>query len=252
MRKKRSNKINYRRKGLRTKSKSKKYIKSKRKEKYILLIIIFLFIIITLYKIIPDAIYIKTELKECDEEKVKELIREVLEENRELSEKDTEELIAEEIKEINSTNKVQVTSRGMTTIRENTSSLGNFKITSYHPGDNCLSGTKTGSGKTINDFSTMKIENKNVYTYKGKIVVACATEELLKSGYNVKGGGTKQEGKHYFKYYDTGKLNIDGNWYEFIVLDSCGAAMWQGEKRIDIYVPDSNNIVNRSSVEAII
>lgn len=94
----------------------------------------------------------------------------------------------------------------------------------------------------------MKIGNKNVYTYKGKIVVAAATEELLKSGYNVKGGGTRQEGKHYFKYYDELQLQIDGKWYDCVVLDSCGASMWSGEFRVDIYVPSASNVINRSNV----
>lgn len=257
---KRSSKVTYNRGSRKTKSGSSrrktKYMKSRGKGKYILCIIIFLFIIITLYKIMPDAIYIKSGLDEYDDERVKQLIREVLEENEELSQKEAEEAVINEIKnsESNSSNNVQVTSRGGISSRSSSSekSLGKFRITSYHPGDACLSGTKTGSGKTIDDFKTMKIGNKNVYTYKGKIVVACATEELLASGYNVKGGGTRQEGKHYFRYYDEIKLNIDGTYYDAIVLDSCGAAMWTNEKRIDIFVPSSDNVVNRSSVEAFI
>lgn len=247
-----NSRVSYKR--TKTKSRNKKYIKSNKKGKYIFVIIIFLLTIVYLYKVLPDAIYIKTGLDEYDDERIKELIREVLEENEELSETEAEEIVIENIeqgekKEQNS--EKQITSRGSSSIRK-TTSLGNFQITSYHPGDDYLSGTRTGSGKTTSDFETMKIGNKDVYTYEGKIVVACATEELLASGYNVKGGGTRQEGKHYFEYYDTGKLNIDGNWYEFIVLDSCGAAMWLGEKRIDIYVPSSDDIVNRSSAEAVI
>lgn len=255
-----NSKVTYNRKKTTNKSRSRRnsksrYIKSKGNKKYILCIVIFILIIISLYKIMPDAIYIKTGLDEYDDERIKELIREVLEENEELSQQEAEEIVMDQIGQ---TEEIQVTSRGATvssrsgnTINK-TTSLGEFRITSYHPGDGCASGTKTGSGLTVKDFSTMKIGNKDVYTYKGKIVVACATEELLASGYNVKGAGTRQEGKYYFNYYDTGKLNIDGTWYDFIVLDSCGAASWIGERRVDIYVPSASDIINRSSVEVVI
>ena len=95
----------------------------------------------------------------------------------------------------------------------------------------------------------MKIGNKSVYTYKGKIVVACATQELKKSGYSVKGAQSQQV-KHYFKYFDELKINIDGTLYDAICLDSCGAAMWKGEYRIDIYVPSASDVINRSNVTA--
>lgn len=134
------------------------------------------------------------------------------------------------------------------TITEN--KLEGYRITSYYPGDNCATGTKTGSGKSIKDFTLINIDGKNVYAYENKIVVAGATNELLKSGYNVKDSQKKQD-KHYFNYYDTGKIKINDNWYEFIVLDSCGASMWEGYYRLDIFVPSSKNMINIKNAEII-
>lgn len=146
---------------------------------------------------------------------------------------------------------VEVTSRGGTERKEGTQMTG-YQITSYHPGDGYGSGTKTGSGKSIYDFDTMVIGNKEVYTYNGKIVVATATEELYNTGYSVRGAQRRQEGKHYFRYYDELQINIDGTYYDAIVLDSCGASMWEGEFRVDIFVPTSSDIINRSNVEIIV
>ena len=99
-----------------------------------------------------------------------------------------------------------------------------YRITSYYPAENS---NTTGSGKTTNDFDLLNVEGKSVYSYQGRIVVAGATNELLKSGYN-KNGSQNNQNKHYFNYYDTGRMKINDKWYGFIVLDSCGASMWQG------------------------
>lgn len=221
--------------------------------KKIKVLLIFIFLIGVLYYLIPDSITLTVGIDEYKKDEIKEIVREVLQEENSIS---TEEnSIVEEPKENTDEiakveeEKIEVTSRGNIEPRNtNETVLTGYRITSYHPGDNCASGTKTGSGKTINNFQTMKIGNKDVYTYKGKIVVAAATEELLKSRYNVKGGGTRQEGKHYFRYYDELQLQIDGKWYDCVVLDSCGASMWSGEFRVDIYVPSASNVINRSNV----
>lgn len=227
-------------------------------KKYIFILFMFFIIILALYYIVPDSITFTVGVDEYKKDEIKEIVREVLKEetnntdtelNSVISEPNvnTDEQITQQEQQVEQT--VQVTSRSNEQPRQNNSiTLTNYRITSYHPGDNCLSGTKTGSGKTINDFSTIQISGKDVYTYKGKIVVATATEELLKSGYNVKGGGTRQEGKHYFNYYDELKINIDGTYYDAIVLDSCGAAMWTGEYRIDLYVPEASDVINRSNI----
>lgn len=128
--------------------------------------------------------------------------------------------------------------------------LQGYRVTSYHPGDNCSTGTKTGSGKTTNDFHITNINGKQVYTYQGRIVVAGATKELLKSGYNKNGSQNKQN-KHYFSYGDTGRIKLNDTWYGFIVLDSCGAAMWQGYYRLDIFVPSSNDVIDTKNIEII-
>lgn len=129
-------------------------------------------------------------------------------------------------------------------------SLEGYRITSYYPNDDYQTGITTGSGKTIYDFDTMSINGKNVYTYQDKIVIAGATKELLKTGYNVKGSQEKQN-KHYFNYYDTGKIKLYDNWYEFIVLDSCGASMWKGYYRLDIFVPTSTDVIDTKNAEII-
>lgn len=165
----------------------------------------------------------------------------------------TTEISVEEVKQ-----NIEITSRSDESRQEEQveekieedKTLQGYRVTSYHPGDNCLTGTKTGSGKTINDFNILNINGKQVYTYQGKIVVAGATKELLKSGYNNKGSQNTQN-KHYFNYYDTGRIKINGNWYGFIVLDSCGAAMWEGYYRLDIFVPSSKDVIDTKNVEIV-
>jgi len=125
--------------------------------------------------------------------------------------------------------------------------LNGYRVTSYYPAEN---NNITGSGKSTNDFSLINISGKTAYSYQGKIVVAGATNELLKSGYNTNGSQNKQN-KHYFNYYDTGRIKIDGKWYGFIVLDSCGASMWEGYYRLDIFVPNSDNVIDTRNVEII-
>lgn len=167
-----------------------------------------------------------------------------------------EEVIEQPIEPI--IEETQVTARGLEKSRESTveetkvedKTLQGYRVTSYYPGDNCLTGTKTGSGKSTNDFSLITVEGKQVYSYQGKIVVAGATKELLKSGYNSKGSQESQN-KHYFSYYDTGRIKINNNWYGFIVLDSCGAAMWKGYYRLDIFVPNSENVIDTKNVEIV-
>ena len=153
--------------------------------------------------------------------------------------------------------KTEVTSRSLEEPRQEEQTqiiedktLEGYRVTSYHPGDNCLTSTKTGSGKTINDFSIITIDGKQVYTYQGRIVVAGATNALLKSGYS-KNGSQEEQVKHYFNYYDTGRIKINNEWYGFIVLDSCGAAMWKGYYRLDIFVPSSNDVIDIKNVEII-
>lgn len=128
--------------------------------------------------------------------------------------------------------------------------LEGYRVTSYYPADNYGTSNLTGSGKVTEDFNIINIDGKNVYAYEGRIVVAGATKELLKSGYN-KNGSQKSQNKHYFNYYDTGRIKINDNWYGFIVLDSCGASMWEGYYRLDIFVPSKDNVIDTKNVEII-
>lgn len=105
------------------------------------------------------------------------------------------------------------------------------RMTSYYPGDDCKSGTVTGSGKGINDF---EVNEYGWYTYNGKLVVATATKYLLNYGF------TLSEGVHTYKYWDEITIEIDGVRYEAIVLDSCGHAMHSD--RIDLFVSNSKSI----------
>ena len=228
--------------------------------KHYLILPIFFIIIVALYYIVPDCITITVGIDEYKKEEIKEIVKEVLQEEestpdilestKEQSEEEqtNEEQTNEDIEHPKVEETAKVTSRGGLNTREYTIKLTGYRITSYHPGDNYASGTKTGSGKTINDFKTTNIGGKSVYTYNNKLVVAAATQELKSTGYNVNGSQTNQPDKHYFSYYDELQIQIDGVWYDAIVLDSCGASMWSGYYRIDLYVPSSSDVIDRSDV----
>lgn len=202
----------------------KKY--NKRGKGKLLFIIAIILIIVGLYKISPDCIELNVMLTEEQEDKIRQIVQEELQkQNENTEEQSTEEDIqkqnTEEVGIVQTVNEIPVTSRSGSAVRstpENT--LTGYRITSYYPGDGCASTNKTGSGKTTADFEIKTIGNKSVYTYNGKIVVAAATNELLKTGYSVNGAQQKQD-KHYFNYYDTIKIQIDGTYYDGIILDSC-------------------------------
>lgn len=105
------------------------------------------------------------------------------------------------------------------------------RMTSYYPGDDCKSGTVTGSGKSIKDF---EVNEYGWYTYNGKLVVATATKYLLNYGF------TLSEGVHTYKYWEEITIEIDGVRYEAIVLDSCGHAMHSD--RIDLFVSNKDSV----------
>lgn len=105
------------------------------------------------------------------------------------------------------------------------------RMTSYYPGDDCKSGTVTGSGKSIKDF---EVNEYGWYTYNGKLVVATATKYLLNYGF------TLSEGVHTYKYWEEITIEIDGVRYEAIVLDSCGHAMHSD--RIDLFVSNGKSV----------
>ena len=99
------------------------------------------------------------------------------------------------------------------------------RLTSYYPAEDT---DCTGSGLCSWDF---EVNDKGWYTYQGKLVVATATEYLLKYGF------TLYEGVHTYRYYDEITLVIDCIEYQSIVLDSCGSSM--KTDRVDLFVSDS-------------
>ena len=102
-----------------------------------------------------------------------------------------------------------------------------YRLTSFYK-DEC-----TGSGLCKKD---LQLNERGWYTYNGKIVIATATPYLI----NVFGA---REGRDYFKYYDELRLTIDGEPYDAIVLDTCGACYW--DQRIDLYVKDEASVTDR-------
>lgn len=110
--------------------------------------------------------------------------------------------------------------------------LNNYRLTSYYPEE---TSNHTGSGLNTSDF---QINDKGWYTYQGKLVLAGPTIYLQKSF------GTKSN-RHYFKYYNTIKLTIDGITHDGIILDSCGACMTVSENRLDLFVSSKEYVIDR-------
>lgn len=102
-----------------------------------------------------------------------------------------------------------------------------YRMTYYFPGDDTSSGTCTASGLCTNSFST---NSRGWYTYKGKVVVATAHESL--KSWDRYANSTQKT----YKLYDELTLTIEGQEYEAIVLDKCGACM--NAEKIDLFVKD--------------
>ena len=104
------------------------------------------------------------------------------------------------------------------------------RLTSYYPRKPV---SPTGCGLGIEDFG---VNEYGWYTYKGKLVIATATNYLLNYGWRY------QNGVRLYNYYDVLILNINGVDYEAIVLDSCGICMTTG--RIDLFVVDRDAVID--------
>lgn len=128
-------------------------------------------------------------------------------------------------------------------LKKKLNKTSSYRLTSYYPAE---TSNHTGSGLETKDF---QINEKGWYTYQGKLVLAGATEELLKSGYSVRNGNIRQLGKHYFHYYDTLIIEIDGVRYSAIILDSCGASMWEGYFRLDLFVSSKEYAIDRRDIK---
>ena len=93
--------------------------------------------------------------------------------------------------------------------------------------------------------SELVLNDEGIYTYQGKIVVATATYECLKSNhgactlYNFTNLPADYQ---YYRYYDEITVVYQGIEYEAIVADSCGACSTnynsESKQRIDILVAD--------------
>lgn len=118
-----------------------------------------------------------------------------------------------------------------TTTNENYSTEYETRMTSFWANDGYGTGECTGSGLCSWNFD---INEHGWYTYQGKLVIATATEYLLKYGF------TLNSGVRTYKYYNELVLNIDGMDYNAIVLDSCGSSMKNG--RIDLFVSNGNSV----------
>lgn len=102
-----------------------------------------------------------------------------------------------------------------------TLNLKAYRLTHYYTNDPDGSGTCTASGLCTDKFS---INNRGWYTYLGYLVVAAAPKDYL--------------------IYDTIYLFIDGEAYNAIVLDKCGACA-KDTARIDLFVSNKESGIDR-------
>jgi len=123
-------------------------------------------------------------------------------------------------------------------------------LTRYYPNDSTGSDKCTATKCT----SEFEINDKGWYIYKGKVVMATATYACQDHCKDRAKYGPLPEGYRIYNFYDEIKFEIEGTTYTGIVMDSCGACMWNinGEKlqRYDIYTPNgtasSSLIKNRN------
>lgn len=121
--------------------------------------------------------------------------------------------------------------------------LQDVRFTSYYVDDPTESGNRTASGLGVEDF---KVNDQGWYTYEGKVVVATATEECLKSQYGAcKKYSKLPEGYQLHRLFDELMLIINGQEYPAIVLDHCGASFWSEDRqRYDVFVVDEDHVID--------
>ena len=112
------------------------------------------------------------------------------------------------------------------------------RFTNYYEGDGS-SGSVTGSGLSTADF---EINSLGWYTYQGKVVIATATWECIRSETGAcKNYNSVPKGFEVYNYYDEVEIVIDGVSYQSIVLDSCGGSYWNEDlQRVDIFIANSD------------
>lgn len=195
-----------------------------------LILIIFLFIILLYLSFKPVNIN-KEKVTKSNKNEPKIVETKKKEEKKEISEQNENE---EQITEDTTEEQEPVTEEPVSPpiVQEN---YQYYRLTSYWSGDEYDTGGCTGSGLCEKDF---QVNDRGWYTYNGYLVLAGATT-YLQSRY-----GTR-EGRHYFKYYETVNLEIDGVSYQGIILDSCGASMYMDEERLDLFVANSSGKIDR-------
>ena len=107
------------------------------------------------------------------------------------------------------------------------------RLTSFYANDECGTGSCTASGLCENNF---EINENGWYTYQGKLVIATASDRL---------GYTEMQT---YNLYDEVTLNIYGTDYQAIVLDVCGACMW--DNRVDLFVTNRYSAID-TTIEVI-
>ena len=116
-------------------------------------------------------------------------------------------------------------------------SLIDITLTRYYPNDSTGSDKCTAT-KCTSDF---EVNDKGWFTYQGKVVMATATYACQKYCKNRAKYGPLPSDYRIYNFYDEIQFELEGAKYTGIVLDSCGACMWNinGEKiqRYDIYTP---------------
>lgn len=115
-----------------------------------------------------------------------------------------------------------------------------IRITSYWENDSTNSGSCTSSGLCTDDFN---VNEYGWYTYQDKLVLAGATYMCFyaETGACAKYNSLPDEfGIH--DLYDEVTIYIDGQSYEGIILDSCGASFWREEvQRYDLFVSNEQS-----------
>lgn len=121
-------------------------------------------------------------------------------------------------------------------------------FTSYYPDDPTGSGTVTGSGLSTEDF---EINELGWFTYQGKVVIATATYECLYSSDGACAAYNDVPDDYHIRGYgSTMTLLLNGQEFEAIVLDSCGASFWdESTQRVDIYVAAPEYSIGKVSGE---
>ena len=130
-------------------------------------------------------------------------------------------------------------------------------FTNYYQGDGSSTsrvGANTPDGERITT-DLFEVNEMGWYTYNGKVVVATATHECIKSNYEACALYNEyEEGITYYSYHDEIEIEVKGVRYKAIVLDSCGKShdkeylnkYDEGLNRIDIFVVNKNHSIGKA------